>query len=98
MLTTRGHPVVLLMGEDLQECSLLKWKTQRKIQRKGRELDATYFNDEERKAFREADTKEWNTFLETGAIEVVLPAEALKIPTAHSFARPRRRVLTHNNN
>lgn len=54
MLTMRGHPVVLLMDEDLQDCYVRTWKTQRKTPRKGRELDATYFNVEEQTAVREA--------------------------------------------
>ena len=74
---------------------MLKWKTFNKLQRKGRELDPRYFNEQERKEFQQADAKEWKSFLDTGAAEIILPNEARNIPQSRIFARPMRYVRTN---
>ena len=67
------------------------------MQRKGGSLDSTYFNDDARAAFREADTKAWTYVIDTRAIEVILPPEASKVPTERILPRPMREVLTNQN-
>ena len=47
----------LVMDHETNECFFLKWKTLKKEQRKGRELDPRYYNVEEEKAFVAADAK-----------------------------------------
>ena len=75
----------------------LKWKTFNKLQRKGRELDPKYFNEQERAAFRVSDAKEWQSFLDTGAVVIVPPKEAQRIPAERIFSRPMRFVRTNKN-
>ena len=81
---------MLVMDHKSNECYFLKWKTFKKDQRKGRELDPKYFNQEERQAFDIADAKEWKSFLDTGAVQIVPPHEARKIDPARIFKRPMR--------
>ena len=73
------HNQCLVVDYGKQECFFLKWKTTKANQRKRRELDPKYFNEQERKAFSLADAKEWKSFLETGAVTVLPPKEAKKI-------------------
>ena len=47
----------LVMDHETNECFFLKWKTLKKDQRKGRELDPRYYNVEEEKVFVAADAK-----------------------------------------
>ena len=42
-----------------------------------------------------SDAKEWQSFLDTGAITVIPPKEARKIDPARIFKRPARKVLTN---
>ena len=86
---------VLVVDEDKKECFLLKWKTFNKMQRKGRELDPRFFNEHERKEFTKADAKEWQSFLGTGAAEIVPPKEASNVPQSRIFQRPLRYVRTN---
>ena len=67
------------------------------MQRKGRELDARYFDEQERKAFSQSDAKEWQSFLDTGAVVVIPPAEAKSVPAERIFSRPMRFVRTNKN-
>ena len=78
-----------------QECYLLKWKTFNKLARKGKELDPKYFNEHERAKSTSADAKEWQSFIDTGAAQVILPHEAKKVPTGRIFAVPLRYVRTN---
>ena len=43
---------------------------------KGKELDPNKFNDQERKAFDDADMDQWNTHIRTCALAVILPKKA----------------------
>ena len=86
----------LVMDNDTHECFFLKWKTLKKDQRKGRELDPRYYNVEEEKAFAAADAKEWKSFLDTGAITVIPPHLAKKVDPARIFNRAARFVHTDN--
>ena len=88
---------MLMMNDEDNACYMLRWKTQNKIQRKGRELDPRYFDKAERDAFELADQKEWKSFLDTGAIEIIPPHQAKKIPKDRIFSRPMRKVLTNKN-
>lgn len=61
----RGHPADLMIDAEINTCYLLKWKTQRKVQRKGRGLDPKHFHEEEQKVFRESIAKERTSFTDT---------------------------------
>lgn len=76
----RGHPVALLVVELSQDCRLMTWNTQRKLQRKGRTWGPKFFNYGERRAVCGADAKSWTYVRNTGAIEVVLPPAAVTLP------------------
>ena len=75
----------------------LKWKTLKKDQRKGRELDPRYYNPEEELQFRAADAKEWKSFIETGAVIFVPPHLAKKVDPRRIFERSARFVHTDKN-
>ena len=66
-----------------------------KIQRKGKELDPRYFDKYESEAFAKADAKEWQSFIDTGAVVIIPPEEARKIPKERIFNRPMRYVRTN---
>ena len=65
------------------------------LARKGKELDPKYFNEHARAAFTSADAKEWQSFVDAGAAQVILPHEAKKVPTDRIFAVPLRYVRTN---
>ena len=76
---------VLVVDRDKNECFFLKWKTFHKEQRKGRELDPRAFDRLEKQKLDASDAKEWQSFLDTGAVTVVPPSEAKKVPTDRIF-------------
>ena len=78
-----------------KECYLPKWKTFNKHARKVKELDSKYFNEHRRAKFTSADDKEWQSFIDTGAAQVILPHEAKKVPTDRISAVPLRYVRTN---
>ena len=80
------------MDHDTHECFFLKWKTLKKDQRKGRELDPRYYNVEEEKAFAAADAKEWKSFLDTGAVTVIPPHLAKKVDLSRICKRAAKFV------
>ena len=86
-----------MVDENKNECYFLRWKTFNKLQRKGRELDPKFFNQQERALFNASDAKEWQSFLDTGAVVVIPPKEATKIPHSRIFNRPVRYVRTNKN-
>jgi hypothetical protein len=86
---------VLVADHKTQEVFLLKWKTFKKNQRKGRELDPRAFDSTEKKAFSISDAKEWQSFLDTGAVVVIPPGPASKIPNERIFKRAARYVRTN---
>ena len=86
---------VLVADHETNEVMLLKWKTFKKNQRKGRELDSKFFNEQERKAFSISDSKEWQSFLDTGAVVVIPPEIAKNIPKERVFKRAARYVRTN---
>ena len=93
----RGSNHVFVVDEDKNECYFLQWKTFNKIQRKGRELDPKFFNQQERALFNASDAKEWQSFLDTGAVVIIPPKEAAKVPHRRIFNRPMRYVRTNKN-
>ena len=97
VFSMRGNNHVLIVDELRSECYFLKWKTFNKMQRKGRELDPRYFDEAEKLAFAKSDAKEWQSFLDTGAVEVVSPELARDIPQKRIFGRPMRFVRTNKN-
>ena len=95
IFSLRGHDSVLVIDDVAHECYFLKWKTFNKMQRKGKELDPKFFDGNERKAFDVADAKEWQSFIDTGAVVVIPPHLAQHIPQSRIFARPMRYVRTN---
>ena len=95
MFFLRGTRNVLVVNEEAQDCYILRWKTFSKLQRKGRELDPRYFDEKERKQFQVADAKEWQSFLDTGAVKIIPPEDARTIPRDRIFGRPMRYVRTN---
>jgi hypothetical protein len=73
VLATRYKEKVLLVRPDTNHILILKWKTFKKNQRKGKELDANWFDHKEKQAFVSDDAKEWQSFIDTGAVEIILP-------------------------
>ena len=67
------------------------------MQLKGRELDPRYFDHKERQAFDAADAKEWQSFIDTGAVIVIRPDQAKHVPADRIFNRPMRYVRTNKN-
>ena len=67
---------VLIIDRKKNECFFLKWKTFKKEQRKGRELDPRYFDQLEKQKFTDSDAKEWKSFLDTGAVTAISPEQA----------------------
>ena len=57
-------------------------------------MDPRAFDHLEKKKFDASDAKEWQSFLDTGAVTVVPPSEAKKIPTDRIFKRAARMVRT----
>ena len=100
-IVTHGHArrrkSVLLVRKKTQEVLLLKWKVWSKDQRKGKELDPHWFDDAEKRAFAESDAKEWKSFLESGAAQIVQPNEAFGVPKDRIFMIPARFVRTNKN-
>ena len=76
----RRKKSVLVTHNPTKRVLLLKWKTWNEQQRKGKELDPRWFDAQEAKAFSAADAKEWRSFLETGAAEVIPPEQACSVP------------------
>ena len=65
---------------------LLKWKTVKRHQRKGRELDPKWFDQVEKNAFDFSDAKEWQSFLDTDSVDIISPT--IKSPFAASGLKP----------
>ena len=97
VFTLRGNNHVLIVDDVTNECFFLKWKTFNKLQRKGKELDPRYFNEHEKAAFAASDAKEWQSFIDTGAVKIIYPEQARNIPQSRIFARAMRYVRTNKN-
>ena len=93
----QGLNKVMLVDHETNEVFLWKWMTFKKHQRKGKELDPRHFNEQEMKAFSISDAKEWQSFLDTGAVVVIPPAVAKTIPPERLFKRAARFVRTNKN-
>ena len=93
----RGLNQILIVDENQQEVNILKWKTFNKNQRKGRELDSKYFNEQEQKSFAASDAKEWQSFIDTGAVVVIPPSEVYGVNPRRIFKRAARWVRTNKN-
>ena len=55
------------------------------MQRKGKELDPRAFDAKEKAQFDKSDAKEWQSFLDTGAVIVIPPSEATQMPKERFF-------------
>ncbi len=85
----------LVFNMETNQVLLLKWKTFKKNQRKGKELDAKWFDRKERQAFAVSDDKEWQSFLETGAVSIIPPNQVSQIPGDRIFSMPFRFIRTN---
>ena len=65
--------------------------------RKGKELNPKFFDAEEHEAFLEADTKQWQQYLDLGAVEVIPPEKAKDIPKNKILPIASRFVRTNKN-
>ena len=91
----RHKKQVLVADHDTHEVFFLKWKTFKKNQKKGRELDPRYFDAKEKTAFDASDAKEWKSFIDTGAVRIIPPSVAKTIPSDRIFKRAARYVRTN---
>ena len=91
----RHHSSVPIVDPTAHQVYYLRWKTFKKDARKGCELDPRWFDQAERAKFANSDAKEWQSFLETGAITVIPPRQAAKIPKDRIFIAPLRFVRTN---
>ncbi len=91
----RQKNVVLVSSLETQQCLLEKWKTFKKDQRTGKDLDAKYFNEAERRKFCVSDASEWQSFLDTGAAVVISLEESLRVSPDRIFCVPLRYVCTN---
>ena len=62
-----------------EEINVLKLKPTQKS-KKGRELNPKYFDDDEREVFFKFDADQWQKHLDHGAVTVISPEEAKKVP------------------
>ena len=85
----------LVVDHDVNEVFILKWKTFKKNQKKGRELDPRAFEGKERQAFSASDAKEWKSFIDTGSVIVIPPSQAKLVPHDRIFKRSARFVRTN---
>ena len=97
IFSLRGNESLLVVDDEINECYFLRWKTFNKLQRKGKELDPRYFDEKERAAFNASDAKEWQSFIDTGAVIIIPPAQAQHVPQSRIFQRPMRYVRTNKN-
>ena len=81
-------------GDDAQDAFILRNKSTKKGQ-KGKELDPRGFDQEEWEIFREADSKQWQAHLASGAVRVVSPEEAKHIDPSRILPIPARFVRTN---
>ena len=88
---------VVAVDKKQNERFFIKSKTFNKYQRKGRELDPRHFDQVEKHKFSDSDAKEWQSFLDTGAVKVIPPGQARKVPSDRIFKRPARVVRTDKN-
>ena len=57
-----------------------------------KELDPKFFDEEEQKAFDEADKKEWKQWLNNKVVKFLTPEQAAKVPKSKIFRAPMRMV------
>ena len=74
-----GPPMVFGPMAEPEEINVLKLKPTQKS-KKGRELNPKYFDDDEREAFFKSDADQWQKHLDHGAVTVISPEEAKKVP------------------
>ena len=58
----------------------------------GKELDPRFFNTQEAEAFREADRKEWESWIKNNVVRRLTPEELKKVDKQHVFTAPARMV------
>ena len=72
-------PPVSYQPQEAEEVNVLKLKPTQKS-KKGRELNAKFFDDDEREAFFKSDADQWQKHMEHKAVHVVPPDLAAKVP------------------
>ena len=68
-----------------------------KMKANGKELDSRHFDCREQEAFREADRKEWESWIKNEVIEIVPPERSRQIPRKKMFRIPLRWVRVNKN-
>ena len=63
-----------------------------KLKQNGKELDPKYFDDKERKEFRDSDAKEWQQWVRNHVVKRLSKDEEAKIPRHLIFKAPLRMV------
>lgn len=58
----------------------------------GKELDPRHFSPEERKAFQEADKKEWSSWVKNQVVRRLTPEEAKQVDKKNLFKAPARLI------
>ena len=66
-----------------------------KMKQSGKELDPRFFNEEEKKLFREADRKEWSQWIQNGVVRRLTPEEKGRVQKYNVFRSPMRMVRTN---
>ncbi len=68
-----------------------------RMKENGKELDPRHFDEKESEAFRQADVKEWESWVKNGVMKLIPPSEAKKIPSEKIFKIPLRWVRVNKN-
>ena len=66
-----------------------------KFRQNGKELDPKWFDESEKKAFRDSDAKEWSSWIENKVVRRVPRSEEKDVPRQHIFRAPLRMVRTN---
>ena len=88
-----GPPVSYQPQGEPEEVNVLKLKPTQKS-KKGRELNAKFFDDDEREAFFKSDADQWQKYVDHEAVTVIPPAAKISklkiLPIASRFVRTNK--------
>ena len=68
-----------------------------RMKENGKELDPKFFDKDEAEAFKEADIKEWDSWIQNGVVKELTSEEASKVSKHKVFRIPLRWVRTNKN-
>ena len=66
-----------------------------KMKQSGKELDPRFFDEEEKRLFKEADRKEWAQWIQNGVVRRLTPQERNRVQKHNVFRSPMRMVRTN---